>query len=288
MKGRFACAGILLALASMGVAAQTAYEALQRLEASMRVTGWLDIAPDGRATGYTLDHAGQVPEPVAALIGRASAGWRLEPAALGKQPGPERIRMHLKVLARKVPGTRSQFTLSLASAFFGDAAHAHDVETAGNGMRPPGYPAGPLKAGATGTVYLVLKVGRDGAVQDAVAEQVNLGMLASEKRMTGLRKAFARSALAAARGWRLETPADVEPDARYWTVRVPVDFRIAEDHPPEQRGLPQWEPYIPGPRTPPAWLDPDIAAVEPDTFPSGGAYRATAGRRLLGALDPGI
>lgn len=287
MKWRFACAGILLALASMNVAAQNVYGALQRLEATMRVTGWLDVAPDGRVTGYTLDHAGQVPEAVVVLIGRAAAGWRLEPAAGGEETEPERVRMYLKVLARKVPDTRNEFTLSLASAFFGEAASARDAEPVANGMRPPRYPAGPLKVGATGTVYLVLKVGHDGVVEDAVAEQVNLGMVASERRMAGLRKAFAKSALAAARRWRIGLPSGAGTDAPYMTARGQVDFTLAPAPPPEQRDLPQWEPYIPGPRTTPAWLDPDIAAVEPDTFPSGSAYHATAGRRLLTALDPG-
>lgn len=286
MKWRFACAGILLALASMNVAAQNVYGALQRLEATMRVTGWLDVAPDGRVTGHTLDHAGQVPEAVAALIERAAGGWRLEPAAGGEESGQERVRMYLKVLARKVPDTRNEFALSLSSAFFGEAASARDAEPIASGMRPPSYPAGPLIAGATGTVYLVLRVGHDGVVEDAVAEQVNLGVVASERRMAGLRKAFAQSAVAAARGWRIGPPSGAEADAPYRTIRGQVDFRLAPAPSPEQRSLPHWEPYIPGPRTTPAWLDPDIAAVEPDTFASGSAYRATAGRRLLTALDP--
>lgn len=55
-------------------------------------------------------------------------------------------------------------------------------ERAPKDMQPPAYPVNAFRGGATGVVYLLLKIGRAGKVEDVVAEQVNLTALVPESK----------------------------------------------------------------------------------------------------------
>jgi hypothetical protein len=275
---------VLLAVLAGSAAAQDIADAVRRMEAVMRISGWVDIARDGRVVGLELDHRESIPEGVVALVEQAARGWRFEPDDAPAETS--RVPMHMKLLARKSPGQRG-FVVSLASAHFADEKTGGRAGSGVPGMNAPAYPPGPLLAGVTGTVYLLLRLGVDGSVQEAMVEQVNLGVIAREKRAQGLRKAFATAAVEAARRWRLPVPEAVAPDERYWVARVPVEFVLDDTGSRQSRDLPRWEAYIPGPRNQlPAWAPDDLGRADPDTFLPGAVHPAGSGRRLLTALDP--
>ena len=48
-------------------------------EASMLVTGTVDIEPDGRVSGYRLDRVDELPPAVVDLVTKAAGAWRFEP-----------------------------------------------------------------------------------------------------------------------------------------------------------------------------------------------------------------
>src|SRR5690606_6196676 len=99
-------------------------------------------------------------------------------------------------------------------------------------LRPPGYPGQALSIGVQGTVYLALRVGRSGRVEESMVEQVNLLAVASDRSMAYLRDLFAMSAIEAARRWTFRPPTRGESvDDDSWTVRVPVDYRLGGQQP---------------------------------------------------------
>jgi hypothetical protein len=136
--------------------------------------------------------------------------------------------------------------------------------------------------GAAGTAYLVLKIGRDGRVADAVAEQVNLRVVASEKNMARLRKLFAGAALAGAKKWTFNPPTiGEEADDPYWSVRVPVAFFTDHLQLPKDT---EWHSYVPGPRNPIPWRS-EQPTDSPDALAAGGVYPLdNNGPRLLTPL----
>ncbi len=83
--------------------------------------------------------------------------------------------MNLLLVAK--PGANNTYAVSIRSAHFGSQEQGAASVTAKD-MPPPAYPEHAFREGATGVVYLLLKIGRDGKVEDLVAEQVNLTTLA--------------------------------------------------------------------------------------------------------------
>lgn len=285
MKWRFLLLGLLLAASCLPADAQHARAMQNKLEARMLVTGTVDIEADGRVSAFALEHQDRIPAPVLDLVERASAGWRFEPVLVDDVPVPARAPMSLKVLATKVQGTRDEFALRLDGAYFGSSSYEAGESPTSVEMKPPNFPAGLQQMGISGTVYLVLKVGRDGIVEDAVAEQVNVKVAGDARDMERWRKTLADSALAAARKWTFAGPRrGDEVDAPFWSVRVPVDYKFANDSDPRPGA---WEVYIPGPRQDVAWLTEAESSTQPDTLVAGGVHPVDPGRRLLTALDPG-
>jgi hypothetical protein len=290
MKWKLLLLGLLLAAPCLPVDAQKPSAIRDTLEARMLVTGSVDIEPDGSVSAIALDHLDQIPVPVVDLVERAAARWRFEPILVNGVTVPVRAPMSLKVLANKVPGAQGEFTLRLDGAYFGqDDAEAGEIATSVK-RHPPEYPKDLLYRGISGTVYLVLKIGRDGAVQDVVAEQVNLNFVGDARQMERWRKMLAVSALAAARKWIFASPGEGDDvDAPFWSVRLPVDYRLVDfrlgDDPRSRAG--KWEVYVPGPRQEVEWLTEAESSTQPDALAADRVHPVDPGRRLLTALDPG-
>lgn len=284
MRWRFLLLGLLLA-PYLPADAQNARAARETMEARMLVTGTVDIEADGSVSAFTLDDLDRIPDAVVDLVERAAALWRFEPIFNEGTPVPARARMNLKLLANKVEGTQKEFAVRLEGAYFGASSFEAGESPTSVKVKPPNYPAHLLRIGVSGTVYLVLKIGRDGAVEDAVAEQVNLDVAGDAREMERWRKTLADSALAAARKWIFAGPRrGDEVDAPFWSVRVPVDYKFAND-PGPRAGT--WEVYIPGPRQAIAWLTEAESSTQPDALAADGVHPVGPGRRLLTALDPG-
>src|SRR5690606_19264913 len=149
-------------------------------------------------------------------------------------------------------------------------------------FEPPSYPVGAEMAGGKGTVYLVLRIGREGRVEDLFVEQVNLTTLGTEAQMAAVREVLGKAATEAAWKWTFHPPTTGEEvDDDHWTVRVPVEFRLYDDKP---AAYGQWEAYLPGPRTTAAWAQDDVS---PDAIAAGGLQPVGGGLKLLTPLRKG-
>lgn len=146
-------------------------------------------------------------------------------------------------------------------------------------LRPLQYPMVAAQIGARGTVYLILKRGQAGRVQDVVAEHVNLQTLGREKQMEQMRSILAKSAVSTARQWTFRPPTEGdEADDKVWLAHVPVDYSFAGDRTP---GYGEWDAYVPGPRQEAPWNTEVLAPGEtPDAMIAGGIYPVGHGLRL--------
>ena len=217
-------------------------EVRKQIESSLLVKGTIDIRADGTVATYALDKRQPVPESIVTMIDGAVPKWRFEPLELRGNGTVARAEMSMRVVARKLDD--DNFAVEIRGAQFHQPGQAREL--APNQLRAPRYPDYAVNSGVGGTVYLVLKIGRDGRVQDAVAEQVNLRVISSERDMAAWRDLFAKASLKAAKAWTFNSPPpELSAEQDHWSVRVPVDFVI----PGQKNGSEgRWEAYGPGPR----------------------------------------
>jgi hypothetical protein len=64
----------------------------RHVQAGMRVTGNITVAPDGHVAGYTLDHVGKLPPEATGLLNRAVPRWTFEPIPVDGHPAPSSLR----------------------------------------------------------------------------------------------------------------------------------------------------------------------------------------------------
>ncbi|CAD7727335.1 hypothetical protein LMG31884_40790 [Xanthomonas hydrangeae] len=283
--------GILLAMASInGVQARPSAAQVQaQMEASMNVAGELTLTPDGTVTAVKLTDEANLPPVVRDRVKQSIASWRFDPVKDDGSALPAQLPMNLLLVAK--PGDNNTYVVSIRSAHFGSQEQGA-ASVAAKDMPPPAYPEHAFREGATGVVYLLLKIGRDGKVEDLVAEQVNLTTLAPESKRPRWRKAFADAAIAKAQRWTFVPPTQgAEADAPYWVMRVPVTFDI-ETWPGNLTAAKQakkWQSYLPGPRQPAPWHEQRGASAStdsPDALPGSGLFSARGvGVRLVTPLQ---
>jgi hypothetical protein len=141
-----------------------------------------------------------------------------------------------------------------------------------------------VESRVTGTVYLLLRVGRQGQVEDAATEQVNLGVYASDADMERFRNSLAKAALKATEQWTFNVPTTGKHVADdYWVARVPVNFSLSADRKPDPYG--QWQSYVPGPRQLVPWIEKSrLMAGDADATPTGGISQLEQGLHLTTPL----
>lgn len=234
-----------------------------RVEASMVVTGWIEVAPDGSVYQYTLDQQDKLPKPVVDIIRKTTAAWTFKPILVDGKPVLAKAKMNLRVVAS--PIGNGQYNLRVRGATFGDGGSGE--WPAYSRRKPPEYPNVALRAATGGTVYLVLEIDRSGHVEQAVAQQVNLRAIGSEFDMKTLRNAFAMESIDASKRWTFKIPeTGPEANAEHWTVMVPVNFNIVGQH---KEGYGEWDSYVPGPVQPIPWDQDQIASgTSADALPS--------------------
>ena len=291
-------ATMAVSLATLPLAAGTAVAqgpaaVRQRVESSMLLTGTIDLRADGTVVGHAIDQDDKLTPALRNLVADATATWRFEPVTLDPGSTIGRARMSLRLVARKDEG--DGYAVRIGSASFGrhsvraapagKAVERAEGSSARADMRPPRYPQPALQADVGGTVYLVLKIDREGRVNDVVAEQTNLRFVASEAAMARWRQLFERASIAAGRGWKFQPPdADDLIDAGFASVRVPVSYI-----PPKHAGRPvdaagTWDVYVPGPRVLAPWLRADLGGN--DALVAGQAHPVGSGLKLLTPLQP--
>lgn len=252
----------------------------KQVESSLLVRGTIDINPDGSVAGHVLQGREELPNGLVAMIERVVPQWRFEPVELRGGATRARATMSLRVVAKKLDG--DNFSIEIRGAQFGDERPGEFL-AARDMLTPPRYPVPAARAGAGGTVYMVLKVGRDGRVEEAIAEQVNLRVVDDENAMRRWRDQLGTAALRAARNWTFSPPSKGDAvDAPYWSARVPVDFVAPGTKQPKEG---QWHAYVPGPLTEIPWRD-DKSSPASDALAAGGVYPLDGGPRLLSALNP--
>jgi hypothetical protein len=258
-------------------------EIRKQAEGSMLVTGWIDISPDGSVHDYTLDRPDRIPAGVTDLIQKNVPAWKFQ--VDGNPNVIERTRMNVRVVAKRVDDTHD--SIAIKSATFGDSNPADGQSVSHKSMQAPKYPRSAVEARVDGTVYLYLRVGRQGQVEDAVAEQVNLGVYGSDMQMRHYRDVLADAALDAAKQWTFNPPTTGKHiDDAYWDVRVPVAFNLKPAGAPPVDNYGKWQVYIPGPRQPVPWLKSGLQVTPTsDAVPEGSISQVNQDLRLLTPLE---
>ncbi|WP_430392277.1 hypothetical protein [Dyella sp. 20L07] len=245
----------------------------------MLVTGTVELLPDGSVRNYTLYKAEKLPAPVVELIKRNVATWKFQ----FKEPHTSPIQedMSLRVIAKDADD--HQMTLRLAGVEFSDKDKPEGETIQWSRRVQPTYPSLSLNNMMTGTVYVLLRVARDGTVADFAVEQVNLRRYVKQPYlMDRFRKDLADAATRVAKYWTFKTPTKGEDaQAPFWYVRVPINFGADMDnHSGTRYG--SWEVYVRGPRESISWLqDPALLAEAPDATPDGAVHQIGSGAQLL-------
>lgn len=248
----------------------------KRVQASMLLTGTIVVAPDGSVGSYAIDKAEKLPPVVTGVIAKSIPRWKFEPVLLNGKPVAAKTKMSLRLVARPVGD--DSYSIGIGGAQFGQNVPGESI-TYKEPVRPV-YPPQAARDHVSGTVYLLLRVGREGRVQEAEAEQVNLMVVDSDKGMERWRKVLADSALAAARRWTFNLPTSGEHmNDKYWVARVPVMYGLRPVNENDDYG--KWQPYVPGPKQPVPWIDdPQLLSGNADALPDGGIYPLNSGLHL--------
>lgn len=280
--------GCLCALVS-GVALAAGAAVDQSVEASMLVTGTIVIAPDGSVHSHVVDQSDKLTPAINTIIDKAVAAWRFVPVVVDGKPVTAQSKINLRLIAD--PTEHGDFVVRVGGASFSGGAPDERLRSNGKHQVAPRFPEGAQRMRAGGTVYLLLKVGRQGQVLDAAAEQVNLTVRGTDEQMAYLRGAFAKESLAAARRWTYAVPTSgSHVNDAYWVARVPVNFKINKGIGPprahDEYG--KWQSYVPGPREIVPWLDDkQLAAGSADTTPDGTVMQLGQGPQLVSPLSGG-
>lgn len=279
-----------LAVAFLGAAApqpadaQSVRQMRQEVEASMLVTGHVDIDLEGRVTALELDQRDKLPPYVISALERRAPALRFEPILVDGAPVLARAKMSVRLVM--MPGEADEMYLRIASAHFGEQYSKDDTSVArSNELAPPRYPAEIARMGGQGTVYLLIKVGRDGSTQDVHAEQVNLTTLGTAREMERIRRELSRAAVEHARREWTWTPPTTGAlvDRDFWVVRIPVSFHL---HTRTEAPYGQWMAYHPGQTSPPDWSAPAPTGFRPDALAAGGAATPETSRfKLLTSFE---
>lgn len=278
-----------LAVAFLGAAApqladaQSARQARQQVEASMLVTGHVDIDREGRVTAIDIDQRDKLPGYAVNMAESSAPLLRFEPVLVDGAPALARAKMSMRLVA--TPAEGGEMNVRIASAHFGDEYSKDDTSiTRSDRVTPPRYPAEIARMGGQGTVYLLVKVGRDGSTLDVHAEQVNLTALGSAQQMQRIRNVLTNAAInQARREWTWTPPTSGDAVGReYWIVRIPVDFRLGREMP----AYGSWVAYHPGEFSRPDWASPVSPGFRPDALAANGAATPETSRfKLLTAFE---
>ena len=271
---------MFLALFSLTAMAAGPGAVRKQVEASMLVTGDLEVSADGSVRTHAIDDAGKLPKGVVDFIQKSIDTWKFDPVLVDGEAVAIRNKMSLLVVAKKYDD--DHYSIRLQATNFYPYKTQEGVEVGSRNMAPPRFPMAAAQNGVGGTVYLIVKVGRDGKVEDAVPEQVNLRIVATENQMGKWRMLLAKNSVQAAKAWEFVPPTAGEyVDNPYWLVRVPVDYRFPE----EKSGYGQWQSYVPGPRQANPWAENEDAGYSPEALAAGGVHMmGKGGLRLLTPL----
>jgi hypothetical protein len=215
------------------------------------------------------------------LIKRNITTWKFQ--LKGQNTAPFKEDMSLRIVAKDVDA--QHMALSLAGAGFSDGDEPEDSSIRWLHRLSPSYPRFSLDHGMSGTVYVLVRIGRDGKVINTGVEQVNLrSYVPDQKEMARFRKDLADAARKVSTHWTFKTPTSgAEAQAPYWDARIPVDFG-ANLTAHSGRSYGSWEIYVRGPQEQIEWRQDAPLVDAPDTVPDGSIHPLDSGAKLLTPL----
>lgn len=276
--------GLFCALLSAAALAAGPAAVRKRVQASMLLTGTIVVAPDGSVSSYAIDKPEKLPPMVTGLIAESIPRWKFEPTLLDGKPVAAKAKMSVRFVAKPVGDDK--YSVGISGAEFGQNVPGESITY--KDRVAPTYPHEAARSRVSGTVYLLLRVERQGQVQEAVAEQVNLVVVDNDEEMERWRKMLANSALAAARKWTFNLPTSGEHmNDEYWVARVPVTYGLGRYDELRADDYGKWQPYVPGPRQPVPWIDEQrLLSGSADALPDEGLHPLVRdGLRLITPHD---
>lgn len=256
----------------------------KQVESSMLVTGTIDIGTDGVSFAHRLDQPEQLPNFVRAFVSEAVAGMRFVPVLVNGKVVKARVKMGVLVVAKQLEN--GNYQLRVGSASFGDDGPENQRVTQSR-LPPPIYPAAAFKSNISGVVYAVVKIGRQGTVEDVAVEQTDLTSVGTALQMQRGRRLLEQAVVAGAREWQFKVPTAGETAGdRFWSARVPVEFEI-ERGPARESDYGIWHAYVPGPKQHVPWLSEEENRQSPAALVAGGVYQVGRGPRLVTSLGEG-
>jgi hypothetical protein len=280
---RIVWVGILCWLA-MGTAWGGNKHAVERsIEATMKVTGSMDVDDKGTVTSHAIDHPEKLPQGVVQLLDQTLHTFRFEPVLRNGRPRAVRAKMTLVVAANHVDPDHIAVRVRSALFLESDPPPGEMISIKQRGVMR--YPVEAEAGGVTGTVYVALRIDRTGHVVDAQAEQVNLRVVDDESRMQRWRDVLAKPTLVALRNYTFNVPTSGKhANDEYFTGTIAVVYSLESGSPPPGYG--KWDSYVPGPRQEIPWLDEQTAGARNnnDAIPDGTFAQAGTDLKLLTPL----
>jgi hypothetical protein len=285
---------LVIALLPSSAGAVTASEARKHLEYSLLVKGEIETNAEGEVSSVNVEKPEKFPPGLVDYVKQQVSGWKFEPVLVAGKPVRARSSMSLLVVAKKL--ANKEVSIGIRNASFGRHEFEEGEFVSALSKKPPVYPHAMQAQGVAGTVYVLLKIGRDGTVQDAAVEKVNLRVLGKEHAMESWRAALSEAALGALKAWTFAVPTKGKyADDQSWSIWAPVDFELinARGEPVDARGntiaggYGKWKTYVRGPSQPIPWLAEDRPGFSSDSLEEGGVYMAEKdmGPKLLTPLD---
>lgn len=278
---------VALVLTALPVWAGGVSEVRKQAEASMLLTGSVEVRPDGSLIRYQLDQPEKIDPTVREFVESNIKSWSFAVSSLPKGVSANATvvnTMSILVVAKQIEGDKYEFRL--ASSYFSPKKQEPGTEFEYKDRKKmPVYPNKAVHAHLEGSVYLLVKVNPDGSVGDAIAEQVNLrGVANSEKEMESWRTLLATSALTAVKRWTFVVPTVGEQAQQpFFLVRVPVTYAFPDTKQAEYGG---WDLYVPGPRHTNDWEQADDnPGFAPDALAANGGIYSSNGLRLNSPLQ---
>ncbi|MEG0184852.1 MAG: energy transducer TonB [Stenotrophomonas sp.] len=277
--------GSITSLACADAAAQTAQAVRATAEASMVLTGNIDVSADGSVSHLVLDQREMITPSIASFVDGTIRSWRFEPTLRDGASVPVHAPLRVRLLGK--PSGDGGIQVRMSSVDFSQYDDTATDTVTRKRMPAPRYPEAAFRGGAQGDVLLLVKVARDGTVADVIAEQVNMGVVAPERTMQQLRDLFAKASITAARKWTFAPPTTGEDkDHADWTIRIPVSYSITKDLKSRPEDYGTWKAFIPGPRQSAPWRQHDVQQAGSDLLPAGGVYMVDSANRGLRLLTP--
>ena len=146
-------------------------EILKQVESSMRVKGHRNQSRWQREHGGHRQ-AGTNSRRTVDFVQKQILAWKFEPVLVGRKAMRVRRPMGVRVVARTLG--EDSYSIAIRNASFEGEKSAEDETLALARLTPPRYLKAVAMSGASGVVYLRVKVGGEGRVVDAIVERVNL------------------------------------------------------------------------------------------------------------------